>query len=363
MKVYVATYYRRNYGSALQAYALQSKLKELGAEPVIVKPAPPETGKTLMDKQRFYFRREAHYGLVRKIRRSIEKRLYVSRAEKIDRFINGHADIVRYEDVLEAMRGEKCVLLAGSDQIWNILNHEIDDFYLFRDIDNPRARKVSYAASIGISDITEEQKKYYARALAGFDAVSFREAHALRLLGEALENRELRQDVDPTLLHDAAFWEALLPPAGAEAPFLFVYMLRPDPGVMEIARHIAREKHLKIVYIGLYSNYYFGIRTVTDAGVEDFLHYLHNAQIVVTNSFHGTVFSLLFHKKFASVRIDSTSSRAESLLRLVGLEDRLIDSTADCAHIDCDYDYDSVDRALEAARNDSVDYLRRVLAF
>ena len=361
MKVYVVTYYNNNYGSALQAYALQSKLKELGAEPMIIRPEAKNIGKSLHDKLRFYFRKEKHYGPLRKIRRSIQKRIYATKLKKINAFISGHTVIIPYKEALHSIQIDKCVLLAGSDQIWNTLNHEIDDFYLFREIDNPRARKVSYAASIGVSILTEEQKEYYKVALADFDVVSFRETHALRLLSDSLNNNEVRVDIDPTLLYDACFWEKLLPSKKPELPYLFVYMLRPDRRVIEIARHLAKKHHLNIIYIGLFSNYYRGVKTVVDAGVEDFLYYLYNADIVITNSFHGTVFSLLFHKKFASVRIDSTASRVESLLRTVGLENRLVEGVDDCEYVYHDYNYSEIDKILDDNRRGSINYLRQIV--
>ena len=361
MKVFTVTYYTNNYGSALQAYALQSKIRELGGQAVIVAPEAKQTGKTPIEKLRFYFRKEKHYGLFLKIRRSVQKRLYAKRTKKINTFIRTNAEIVPYRDALEPMQSDECVLMAGSDQIWSTLNHPIDGFYLFNGISNPRAKKVSYAASIGISEISEEQKKYYRSVLSPFDVVSFRESHALELLKPVLSNEEVRQDVDPTLLFDGSFWARLASRDRPEKPYLFVYMLRPDSRMIEIARRLARAKGLEIVYIGLYSNRYPKVRTVTDAGVEDFLSYLYHADTVVTNSFHGTVFSLLFHKSFVSLKLDATSSRAENLLKIAGLEDHLITGVEESDIAFGSYDWPAIDGRLENQRQRSISYLRSVI--
>ena len=131
--------------------------------------------------------------------------------------------------------------------------------------------------------------------------------------------------------------------------------------MIEIARRLARAKGLEIVYIGLYSNRYPKVRTVTDAGVEDFLSYLYHADTVVTNSFHGTVFSLLFHKSFVSLKLDATSSRAENLLKIAGLEDHLITGVEESDIAFGSYDWPAIDGHLENQRQRSISYLRSVI--
>lgn len=362
MRTYVATFYNNNYGSALQAYALQTKLKDLGADPVIIAPEPKKTGDSLTEKIRFYFRKEKHYGPFRKIRRSVQKRLYRAGKKKINDFIKEKTEIIEYRDAHERMNRERCLLIAGSDQIWNTLNHPIDELYLFSQVDDKNSRKASYAASIGLSEITEEQKQYYRNALSSFESISFRENQAFELLKDEFPDTEVRCDVDPTLLFDGTFWEELIPEKKETDPYLFIYMLRPDRNVIKIARKLAKEKGLKMVYMGLYTNRYPGVKTVSDAGIEDFLGYIHDAKIVITNSFHGTVFSLLFHRKFASVHIDSTSSRVDNLLQMTGLEDHKIKTIEESSVANKEYDYAEADRKIAEKRKESIDYLKRIIA-
>ena len=138
-------------------------------------------------------------------------------------------------------------------------------------------------------------------------------------------------------------------------------MLRPSSEVIQIARELARQKNLDIIYMGLYVNHYRGIRTIEDAGVEEFLSYIKYAEVIVTNSFHGTVFSLLFEKNFVSVKIESTSSRVESLLYHTDMLNHLITDVADCAIAFQDYDKKKVADRMEVLRSNSVDYLQTII--
>ena len=108
------------------------------------------------------------------------------------------------------------------------------------------------------------------------------------------------------------------------------------------------------------ANHFFGVKTIYDAGIEDFLSYIANAEAVITNSFHGTVFSILFQKQFVSVKIASTSSRAENLLNLVGLEDRFVNDDEIVSVMDKPIDYPKALARLDTARQDSLCYIHDI---
>nr|WP_294465697.1 polysaccharide pyruvyl transferase family protein [uncultured Sellimonas sp.] len=363
MKIFTATFYQNNYGSVLQAYALQQKLKELGGEPVIISASKQSfsRNKDIWQKVFNLLKPEKHYGPIRKIRRALQKRMYTQKGIKINEFIAANLEVKSFEECIKEMDKQNSILLAGSDQIWSIINHQISDTYLFNYPEYKGMRKYSYAASIGVSDLTDEQILYYKKALSSFDSVSFREKAAYNLLKDKLDNPIIRQDIDPTLLYSSAFWKKLAIKRSNDHPYLFIYMLRPDKKVIRIARKIAKEKHLDIIYMGLYVNYYRGIKTVSDGGVEDFLSYIKHAEIVITNSFHGTAFSILFEKKFVSVKLASTSSRVENLLEIVGLSDHLITDISNSEIAELTYDGERVRTRLEAKRIESIQYLKEII--
>ena len=362
MKVFTTTFYRNNYGSALQAFALQQVLIRFGADPVIMEPPLPPVSprhrKGVLSRVKHFFRPEKHYGIVLKARRILERRIYRKKSAKIDAFLKEHVRTQAYEICREQIEAAPCILMAGSDQIWNTLNHDLPGFHYFKDIENPRARRCSYAASTGISEFSPEQIAYYQTVLKQFDTVSFRERSVYLALSPHLSNREVRCDPDPTLLLGGEFWQTLASPRLHEAPYVFVYMLRPDRHLITYAKTVARALHCSIVYMGQYVNYYPGVRTVADAGVPDFLSYILHAETVITNSFHGTVFSVLFKKRFASAKIASTSTRAEDLLERLSLQNQLITRPYDTAAAMRDYDRAPADDALAAMRTDAAAYLK-----
>ena len=361
MKIYTATFYKNNYGSALQAVALQQKIKELGGDSVIIGLRAKQEKLGFKDKVVRFLRPEKHYGIIRKLRRSLQRKIFTEKTRKINEFVTQNASVKRFEDCVAEIEANGGTLLAGSDQVWSTLNHSIDGFYLFDYVKNPDVKRVSYAASIGTSEIDAEHVEYYIRVLEPFVAVSLREKAAYDVLSNHLRNRIVRQDVDPTLLFTSEHWTSYAKERLYDKPYLFIYMLRPSYEVIRVARKLANKKHLDIIYMGLYVNYYHGIKTIVDAGVEDFLSYIKHADVIVTNSFHGTVFSLLFEKRFVSVKIESTSSRVENLLFLTEMQDHLITGTNDSEIAFEEYDVDRVRSRLNSLRNSSIDYLNSIL--
>lgn len=363
MKVFIATFISENYGTLLQAYALQNKLKELGTTPVLVEfpgQTPNKKKNNIIKRIRVFFRPEKHYNFIHKIRRKLEYIFFIKKREKIAQFISDNLIIQSYDDCITQIRNENCILLAGSDQIWNILNNPINDFYLFNYV-KTNCRRCSYAASIGLSELDENQKKYYAKVLKNFYSISFREKRAYDLLNDYLDNPIVRYDIDPTLLYEKNFWMRLVDNRIENEPYVFVYILRPDRRIVKMARIVAKEKRCKIIFLGQYNNIYLGCRTLFSAGVKDFLSAIAYAEMVITNSFHCTAFSVLFEKKFVSVEIESTSSRVENLLSMVGLQNHIINDMDALDVIYDEYDTKQVSDILREERNRSLDYLRKII--
>ena len=361
MNIYTSTFYLNNYGSVLQAYALQSKLKELGADPYIILPQsePANSKCSFFTKLRNFLSPEKHYGIIRKVKRYMQRKILAEKLRKINGFASRNLNFISYNDILNCMK-KPCCMLAGSDQIWNIIDRPINSLYLFGFVKNENIKKYSYAASIGLQNLDDEQKRYYKRVLSDFSVVSFREKAAKELLGGMLENN-VRDDIDPTLLWDEFFWEKIVSERQHNGRYIFIYMLRPDRKLIKIARKLSRVTGFDIIFTGQFCDKYTNIKTVSDAGPEEFLSYIKNAQIVVTNSFHGTVFSVLFGKKFVSVKIQSTGSRAENLLTMLHLEDHLISKSSDWKIALDNINYSDVNKKLNSERKKSEEYLKSIV--
>lgn len=362
MKVYTATFYTGNYGSVLQAFALQQKLNEVGLDPVIVTPTRRDARRkeALPVRIKAFLKPEKHYGTVKKIRRYIETKLFKEKSKKLNRFIADHIKTEAYEAFQEYSQSHACILLSGSDQIWNILNGPIDDFFLFKNIDSPLARRISYAASIGLSELTNEQIQYFRDILKDYDVVSIREKNAYDTLKNALPYLNIRYDIDPTLLYTGEWWKKYASERIIRERYIFVYVLRPDSSLIRMAKRLAKKHKCKVLYTGQFADHYLGVKTVMDTGVEDFLSYILYADFVVTNSFHGTVFSLLFGKRFINIKIESTSSRAENLLNMVGLRNRMISSIEQLNIIEQEYSCADVESQIDKYRESSLKYIEDI---
>lgn len=364
LNIYTVTFYKDNYGSVLQAYALQSKLKELNAKPYIVLP-DIENNKT--ERISFYkklcnfLKPEKHYGIVRKIKRYMQREIFAVKKQKILNFAENNIDFVSVSECISQVEKNPSCLLAGSDQIWNIIDRPINDLYLFGFLKKTSAKKYSYAASIGQEKLSDKQKEYYKTVLNDFEIVSFREKAAKKLLGDKLGDR-VRIDIDPTLLQDKIFWDKIASKRINKERYIFIYMLRPDKRLIKMGKLLAKKTNCKIIYTGLFNYKLRCAETISDAGPEEFLSLIKNAEYVITNSFHGTVFSVLFEKKFVSVKIASTSSRAENLLNILHLQEHLITDTNDYKVIEKDIDYNEVNKKLNDEREKSVKYLENIIS-
>ena len=363
MKIYTVTYLNHNYGSILQAYALQQKLLQLGGEPVILQRRKNKKYKTAIKSFVKLLMPKKNYSLYERIKLEIQKNKYSEKNRKLNSFISNHLIvkmIAKPEEIITELSSDS-ILLAGSDQIWSMINGPLNDWYTFNWKGLPsNIMRFSYAASIGLAHLENDQKEIYRNKLKGFKKISLREEQAANELRPVLGN-DVRCDIDPTLFFGADFWEEISADRLENRPYIFVYMLRPDNRIIDMARALALEKNCTVIYTGLLSDNYKGVKTVCNAGVEDFISYIMHAEYVLTNSFHGTVFSVLFEKQFLSVKISSTSSRVENLLEKTGLTDRLISDPDDISRMMSPINYATAHKALEKERSYSEKYLREII--
>ena len=218
-------------------------------------------------------------------------------------------------------------------------------------------QKISYAASFGVSEIPFERKTEYAEYLKTFKAISVRETRGAKIV-EELTDRKAIVVLDPTLLLDECEWKKVekKPSFFPKKKYVFVYALgdktdrfkdkikqiKEEYEVFDVRSHQKNGKELSV-------------------GPSEFLYLIRNAEEILTDSFHATVFSIIFHKKFVTFNRPglNMNSRIESLAVLVGAKDRL----TECGDLDCEtkIDYVKVDKILEEERRKSIDFLKNAL--
>ena len=363
MRFLTVTYLIENYGSVLQAYALQSVLKDNGVEPVIIKTKKRPAGRSSKIKKYMkVFKPTKSYTSSVRLKMIMQEGRFSEKVKKLKRFIDERISVIEVRSPKEAVSEIKDsdVLLAGSDQIWTIITGKSAGWYTFRWPGlSDDVKRASYAASASLIKLSDTQKDNYHRALRNFSTVSFREQQSVDLLRSSLSS-PVRCDLDPTLLLDKERWSEISADRTESSPYVFIYMLRPDTRLIEMGKKYAAEHNCKVIYTGLMANNYSGVETVCSAGVEEFLSYIKYADAVITNSFHGMAFSILFEKQFVSVEISQTNARALNLLNKLGLTDRQIKTTEDISVLDKRIDYKQVKERLDAERASSLGYIKQL---
>ena len=259
------------------------------------------------------------------------------------------------------------VLCIGSDQVWNYMKgYSLEPFFACFDKNN--TKKITYASSIGLSSLSVEAEQVFKKELASFAYISVREQQASEIL-EKLLNRKIDVVLDPTLILNKQEWiEVAKYDMCPKEKYLLVYIvtIKPCDYVLTLARHIAKQRNLKIVRIcrDAYPEHSGSdVEEILTAGPSDFVGLFSKAEFVVTNSFHGTVFSINFSKPFYSVikSHHSTNSRLTSILKKLGLEDRIVPVGSQLPMIS-DIDFSGPSAKLEAERKLSIEYINKALS-
>lgn len=364
MKIGILTFHNaHNYGAVLQVYALKKALEQLGHEAMVV-----DYRNDIIEGQYPYQRKISLSGIKNKIKFPMNclKYLYANKQyhEKWNKFnewilnyVVGNSSNCSKEQL--AQLGVD-MFICGSDQIWNPgLTGGFDGVY-FADF-STKAKKVTYAASMGLNELPKEQEKQFISYLNNFDSISVRE----QSLKEYIEKiSDIRTDivVDPTLLLEAEVYEDLIVKMQLPEKYMLVYCLMDNEEMLKSAYTYAEKKGLKVVEFRYFKNIkHIGKIQVANAGPGEFLGLIKNAELILTNSFHGTVFSILFQKKFFTVALGAVSSRMESLLQLVGLTERYI-SNGQYEKIDIDkqIDYVKVKERIQEEKKKSYLYLKKL---
>lgn len=263
------------------------------------------------------------------------------------------------------------MIILGSDQVWNPVNLGKDYFTMNFVPDN--VKKLTYAPSFGVRNIPRYQRKRTKKYLERIDFLSVRETTGAKIIKE-LTDRDAKVVVDPTLLLTHDIWEKEEREIeGLPCHYIFCYFLGNAQKSRKFANKLKEITGYKIVHLPCMDEFVqddktFGDVLPVNVGPREFLYLIHNAAYVCTDSFHGTVFSIHFHKKFYSMSRTSvegktsTSNRIMELLELVHLNERFVNANRneDIEKVIKRQDalnWDLVDSYIEAERNKSMGYL------
>ena len=222
------------------------------------------------------------------------------------------------------------IYIAGSDQVWNINAQDFDDAYFLPFVKN--RKKIAYAVSLGATNPnSSKEKEKYSRYIKEFNGISVRERNAQKWI-QSLIDRDVNICVDPTLLLPADSWKQITGKREVNGKYIFWYTMIYKKELCEIVQKIS-EKYGMPVYVidakewSRRALYLRGIKLAHNGGPSSYLSLVKNAEIVLTSSFHGTVFCNVFKKNFWYINIhdkDTNDDRASFLLSQLGLSDRYI---------------------------------------
>lgn len=362
MKVGILTFHAsHNYGSMLQAYALQKVLANLGVENEIINFRSDIQKSLIPPHISFRHPRSSIVKFLKEPGKTVRLMCKFSRFEKFIReCLNVTQELSSAEDVVAFVNNANYnAIITGSDQIWNPGCWDFDMCYL---ADFPYSgKRIAYAPSLGSnpSRISEKEYDKMGRAINRYHAVSTREANGQKCLNR-ITDKHVSVVLDPTLLLES---EEYLGLANAKVnisePYIFYYTPRDEPGYFDKAKKLAQLTGLKILVTQDYPEYKSDrIVRKLDCGPKEFLTIIKNAAYTIGNSFHLLAFSLIFRKEFLLLSNDA-DSRMLNILAPLGLQNRLI--IGESVVLPSPIDYSAVEPALTHARNQSVDYLRSAL--
>lgn len=374
MKIGILTFWWGcdNYGQILQAFALQKYLKSQGHDAYLIRYAPKAVG--IQAKLKRILSIPTLWSYL-KTRKSAKKSAEFQQAHPryFSDFIHAQLTLSSrtYHSLADLKKNppEADAYSVGSDQVWN-KSVGLNDFgrAWFLDFGNDTVKRFSYAASFGMKTLPDDYRRFFSPLLKKFDAISVRETEGLGFLKEmGIADAELV--CDPTLLLTKEDYISLLPEQKETKTenHLVCYMLGHacDFPKEQIDRFV-QEKGLAFHYVPSQGaenrDYYSTIETPTIAG---WLRLYRDAEYVVTNSFHGTVFAILMQKKFVALPLAGHSGamngRLETLLLNTGLSNRLLKNGDDFGEtLSQEIDWKNVSSAVEKIRAKGINFLKGI---
>ncbi|WP_113923025.1 polysaccharide pyruvyl transferase family protein [Cognataquiflexum aquatile] len=360
-----------NYGGILQAYALKTVLEQMGHDAYLIDVRLTQQSMLKVFKNKikeFIFRDKAL------LKSSFSRKIKFQAYTKFTKlFIDKHfknkthtmSKIHQLEDEIKKYKFDAFVV--GSDQIWNPKYFKNIEIAFLSFVNDEKILKISYAPSFGsdtwsFSPIQENNCK---TLIQNFDAVSVREDSGVQLC-EKYFGAKAKWVLDPTMLLKAEEYLKLIPKSfTTKSGKMFTYILDKTEDKAKMISYIGSQKNLEAYELQTIEGYGpISLEMGTKASVEEWINSFSEAKFVVTDSFHGTVFSILFNKPFYSViNFKRGATRFQSLLKAFDLEDRLLGSFSDLESKDItnQIDWENVNKKLEGKRTDSFLFLKESL--
>ncbi len=391
MRIGIITFVKcDNYGAELQAYALQKKLNLLGydAEVINLEKEKGVIESSFSSYKNAILNRYKQYGLIKGSLKIIElikdkynaRKAFAANSDKVkerhkifELFFNDYIKHSTKFYTLEEMRNIQSlpynVLIAGSDQIWNYMQTRYLDVFFLMMANRWETKKISYAASFSVSSIPQSKRAMYKQYLENMDAISVREITGIDIVKNC-SNCKAVTVLDPTLLLNRNEWieyigkKDYLP---KNKRYVVIYTLSGSHYIYTLAKKIAKKLEAEVINIKLSFSKIKGddgITHIWNAGPREFISIFSQAVYVITDSFHGTAFSINFNIPFTTLLnpASNINSRALSILKLTGTESRLIYDNGENKEPDTlNIDFTPINKIIEKNREKSLKFIKENL--
>ena len=361
-KILITTFNKAyNYGAQLQEYALQKTINNSNVNCEVLNYSDPEINK--------------HYTLFgigtgnikTKIIRIIKNFVFLNKNIKRKKnFQCFEKKYIKYtykkytEKTIKKEKIQKDIYITGSDQVWNPeITGGLSDVYTLN-FGNDNIKRISYAASIGNEKNVQKYKKEYQKKLSGLDKISVREESAKKELEKIFPEKNIEVVLDPTLLLNKEEWEVEINNIKPEKEkYILAYIVEENEEHTKIVNELSQKTNIKIISFERKKRYNQILRSAYTDGPLEFIKLIKNAEYIVATSFHATVFSIIFNKKFWIVPHKTTGSRVTDLLKKLGISNRAVNTIDEFKERDYneEIDYERVNKKLEEERKKSIKWL------
>lgn len=376
-KIGMLTFYSEyNYGAMLQAYALQTKIKELGYNAEFLR---------FFDRK---FKEEKPTNAICKVKKilknlkSVEfsiKKYIINRHigeckyslfdDFVERYISTSRNAYYSLEDLKKADNEYDAFVTGSDMVWSDIGQNLDAYFLTF---ASEGKRISYAPSLtGRENETVEQREQYKNWINRIDFLSCREKYGVDYISN-ITGRKAKRVVDPTLLIEKEVWKDKFHIEKRHGqPYILCYMFRGiKKGMLKKIKYYAEKNNLRIIFIPMsVQETLYDLKNGSDAsyGPKEFVELFYNASYVVTNSFHGLLFSLIMNKPFSLIHRGKGNEwlkheeRMTNILSLLGIENCFVNGSDFDMNLNWDIDYNIINSKISELRRDSLDYLSNAL--
>lgn len=320
-KIGILTFHKENnFGAVLQAYALQRALNDLGYKNEFINYRSDYMSKLFLKeklKKKGYFL--FFLSCISKFILNLKQKKFNSFRKKLKISKNYNLKTIK-----ETNNKYSC-FIVGSDQIWNLNITNLDPTFFLNFVKNKKKR-INYAASFGTTNISKKFYGNYRKLLNNFFYFNLREKSGQHFINKLIKKKS-NHVLDPVFLINRKEWLKLIKKKESNEKYILVIQGSLSNKLLKHAQELKKIKKIKIVYIpfpfGLDIN---NFNILLNISPEDWLSYILNAEIILTDSFHATAFSIIFNKNFY-VALTTNSTRITDLLKLFNIKNRILSSS------------------------------------